>query len=646
MSDTGLFNSRFSTPVDELDDHRLQPETLPRADTMEGGRSRPGRRNTAGSIVSVLQPPVLQVNGTSPDGITSIDFENAIEDDDRSEIDEGQASTSPVHGRRGTFRRSERPSRSRESNEADGSPSPPNSVDAFAEAARHRPRAGTVGTVGTANSFNPAHSLHKTPSTSTFARARKFSLGPERDQTVDSDDTSDQGSVEDDVCFPPSEHGDDQPHGIDYDDLNEFVAEQQAQTPVPGLLRRKHSFSCISNKKLGTAGKKDVQARERLSISKPRIPESESQDSSVIDEKIDLDIYPEKVDPVYRWSFFSSELEDSIHAPELGDLLMPGETFQHLFESTPDGGCWWLDILMPSEDEVEVICKAFGIHGLTREDIIQQETREKVELFKYYYFVCFRSFSQMDQKSDDFLEPVNVYAVVFRGGVLTFTFSPSPHAANVRKRMGRLRDYLSLGSDWICYALIDDIVDSFGPVISDVQNETDTIEDTVFTARPEDSRILFRQISDCRKKVMSLSRLIGGKADVIKGFAKRCNEQYSMAPRRDVGLYLSDIQDHVVTMMSNLAHYDHILSRSHANYLAQISVDNTTQGNRANEALGKVTFIATVLVPMNLVCGMFGMNVPVPGHDSTGLEWFFGILGCLLFFVFCAFLFAKRFRYL
>ena len=168
----------------------------------------------------------------------------------------------------------------------------------------------------------------------------------------------------------------------------------------------------------------------------------------------------------------------------------------------------------------------------------------------------------------------------------------------------------------------------------------------MFTARHEDSRLILRQIGECRKKVMSLLRLLGGKADVIKGFAKRCNENYDVAPRHDVGLYLSDIQDHVVTMMSNLGHCDHMLSRSHANYLAQIQVENISQGNRANEVLGKITFFATILVPLNLVCGLFGMNVGVPGKNVDNNNWFFGILGSLTLFVLIASAIAKWRRYI
>jgi magnesium transporter len=72
-----------------------------------------------------------------------------------------------------------------------------------------------------------------------------------------------------------------------------------------------------------------------------------------------------------------------------------------------------------------------------------------------------------------------------------------------------------------------------------------------------------------------------------------------------------------------------MLSRSHTNYLAQLNVTNLVLGNRVNKVLSKVTLIATILVPMNLICGLFGMNVEVPGKDTPGLGWFFGILGVM-----------------
>ena len=242
---------------------------------------------------------------------------------------------------------------------------------------------------------------------------------------------------------------------------------------------------------------------------------------------------------------------------------------------------FWLDVLSPTDTEMRVISKTFGIHPLTAEDIMMQEAREKVELFRNYYFVNYRTFEQ-DMSSEDFLEPVNMYVVVFREGVISFHFSMTPHPANVRRRIRQLKDYLILSSDWISYAIIDDITDAFAPLIQSVEDEVDEIDEAILQAHSGDNRSenekskatkdsekrsesgqatseggdMLRRVGEGRKKVMGLYRLLGNKADVIKGFAKRCNEHWEIAPRSEIGLYLGDIQDHILTMTSNLSHYE------------------------------------------------------------------------------------------
>ena len=301
----------------------------------------------------------------------------------------------------------------------------------------------------------------------------------------------------------------------------------------------------------------------------------------------------------------------------------------------------WLDCLDPTDAEMKMLSKAFGIHPLTAEDIRVQETREKVELFRSYYFVCFRTFEH-DKEHEEFLEPLNVYMVVFRDGIISFHFSPFHHTANVRRRIRQLRDYVTVSADWICYAIIDDITDGFAPVIREIEQEADGIEDSVFVARESDFGDMLRRIGESRKTVMTLMRLLSGKADVIKMFAKRCNEHWDMAPKGEIGLYLGDIQDHIVTMHLNLSAYEKILSRSHANYLAQLQVESFHANNRVTEMLSKVTLIGTVLVPLNLITGLFGMNVHIPGQGGTTLYWFFGIVGTIILIVVASYFLARR----
>ncbi|MCJ1337052.1 Mg(2+) transporter [Bachmanniomyces sp. S44760] len=649
--------TRFSTPVSDLDDHRNQPD-LPRA--IAFGREGAEHHATTHTQHERPHDPIqLAIPNQEHSASVSRDFENAIIEDAVNVETETEAQTigftSPTGPRRGASRRAQthtpRVERSRESSESSRSISPPNSVDAFAEP-RRRERAGTFGSHAPSDlSVN----LKRTGSRETHRRPT-FSSG--RSIRVAEADNVNHAPTED-VCFPHAQDPS-KTFTIDFEELEEFVAECNRGRPhIAQGCRQKLSFSSQGAKPKFPVGMTPVIPHittESASCERrgPESSESAIDDTnSIMAEKEGHPLATKdsaerrpSVTEASRFSFFSSEIEQTIHAPELGDLVMPGEGFRDLFSLPVEGGVWWLDVMNPTQDELLTFMKAFHIHKLTAEDIQAQEPREKVELFKQYYFVCFRSFYQMDVTSEDYLEPVNVYMVVFREGIITFTHTPSPHAANVRKRIGTLRDYVFLTADWICYALIDNIVDNFGPVIHCIEAETDQIEDQVFVARSDDFSILLKQIGGARKKVNSLMRLLGGKADVIKGFAKRCNEQYSVTPRGEIGLYLGDIQDHVVTMMSNLGHFEKMLSRSHSNYLAQLSVDNIAQGNHANKVLSKITLIATVLVPLNLITGLFGMNVDVPGRSSAGLHWFFGIIGVILAIVVGSLVAARRYRFI
>ncbi|KAI9371106.1 stretch-activated Ca2+-permeable channel component-domain-containing protein [Aspergillus egyptiacus] len=622
--------TRFSTPVPELDDHRFHLDNQPRIEATPDVTLT--RQNTAqqGITEVSLRPDLLQIQDVYREsGPFSRDFEQAVMDDDRSANDLNalgrrfsvDPSGNARHGRTYSRTHQDMGNRSRESSVSARSSSPPNSVDAFADP-RRRERANTLES-------------HVAPDLEAILQ-RTVSGGTRRPTFSNASVARPQpGDIQldssEDTCVPPFEEPGRIPV-IDYEELEEFVALNRMAKP--SITRRKHSLSS-QNRYSRVSHDLRPNAEKTTNVDEKRASSAERSSEDLMSPKFNENIFSDKLnneglleklknenDPT-RFGFFSSESQSTVHAAELGDLVLPGDTFRDLFQLGPDGGVWWLDVLNPTEAEVSALSRAFSIHPLTTEDILTQESREKVELFKQYYFVCFRTFYQLDKTSERFMEPVNFYMVVFRDGVLSFSFTENPHAANVRRRIGKLRDYVALSSDWICYAMI------FGPAIREIEVETEAIEDLVFIARMDDFESFLPRIGNLRKKVMSLMRLLGGKADVIRGFSKRCNEQYSVTPRGDIGLYLGDIQDHVVTMMSNLAHFEKMLSRSHTNYLAQLNVTNLVLGNHANKVLSKVTLIATILVPMNLICGLFGMNVHVPGQDVPGYGWFFGIVGVL-----------------
>lgn len=190
-----------------------------------------------------------------------------------------------------------------------------------------------------------------------------------------------------------------------------------------------------------------------------------------------------------------------------------------------------------------------------------------------------------------------------------------PHVRHVQQRVSQLQDYIEVVPDWINYAIMDEITDSFAPMIQQIESEVDSIDDLVLLYKSDQSDMVLR-IGTCRKKVIQMVRLLGTKVEVVRGLMKRIEERTieqellndpnvtKIYP--DVGLYLGDVQDHILTMLQNLNHYETVLARSESNYLARISIELTQTSNSTNHVIGRLTIFATVLLPMNLVTGLWG----------------------------------------
>lgn len=418
-------------------------------------------------LTNHVRPEFLQLHeGLREAGSISRDFEQAILDDDKSgagdHIIEPQGSLSPTVPRHGTGRRSQNhANRSRDSSQSSRSSSSANSVDAFANP-RRRERTNTICSHA-ASECDPG--LQRTASGGPPCRRPTLTNGSVRDLKIQDDRVSYHNPAEDDVCFPTADESA-KKWKIDFEELDEFVAEHmKTGSHHEYRCRQKLSFSSHGNRPRIL---EDIHSHvipkiitQSASPARPVLEGLIDSNDTVFNEKhldaLGISLPKERrlsLGDSRRYSFFSSELEQTIHAPEFAELISPGGTYRDLFELPQEGGVWWLDVLNPTEEELQVFQRAFGIHRLTTEDIITQEAREKVELFKQYYFVCFRSFDQVSAESDDYMEPVNVYMVVFREGIITITYTQSPHAANVRKRIGKLRDYMALTADWICYAMM------------------------------------------------------------------------------------------------------------------------------------------------------------------------------------------------
>ncbi|KAJ5537637.1 hypothetical protein N7494_007116 [Penicillium frequentans] len=358
-----------------------------------------------------------------------------------------------------------------------------------------------------------------------------------------------------------------------------------------------------------------------------------------------------------RFSFFSSKTQQAITSSTWEGLFPsgnPDEIIQEKLKAHPEPSrpVWWFDICDATMEDVDLVSQELSIHPLTSEDIKLRESREKVDVFRNYYLISFKTLVERaipdENDRPGIPSSASVYILVFQYGVVTFSPSGCTHISQVRDRIRKMHD-AELSSDWICYALIDNIVDSFQPFGRAVAAESDAIEDQVFIARIDDVQELIPRIDALRKTITHVVRCLNGKVDVLNGFVKRCraaDKDLPVFPKGELILYLGDVQDHLVTTLSMLGHIDEIIGRSQGNCLAQLSATNLRISLTVNSVMSKVTIMATIFVPCHLVTGMFGMNVEVPGQDTKGLSWFFGIVGVFVAFMMISMAAAAKYKLL
>ncbi|GBE77993.1 hypothetical protein BKA93DRAFT_173930 [Sparassis latifolia] len=163
--------------------------------------------------------------------------------------------------------------------------------------------------------------------------------------------------------------------------------------------------------------------------------------------------------------------------------------------SSGDETAWWLDVASPTWEDMSAIGKLLHLHPLTLEDILQQDPREKIELFPKlgYHFIAFRAIESQKTRElrsvsgghepslgvmeEGLVGEVNVYLVIFRDGVCSFHFADiGEHVDRVRNKILKLAESVNMSSDSIAHGIMDSIVDSVFPILDGIEKEVAEIE--------------------------------------------------------------------------------------------------------------------------------------------------------------------------
>ncbi|MGC4059123.1 MAG: magnesium/cobalt transporter CorA [Chitinophagaceae bacterium] len=291
----------------------------------------------------------------------------------------------------------------------------------------------------------------------------------------------------------------------------------------------------------------------------------------------------------------------------------------------------WINADGLKKEEVEQLCQAFEVHPLLVEDILSIGQRAKMDEMDNRMFCLLPMIYFNNTAACIEFEQVSI--VVGENFVLSFqedatrdVFDPLRH--RLRSGGQRLRERKA---DYLCYSLLDVIVDSYFGVLEKLADKIDEIEDALLADR--DATIL-ASISHLRKEVMLMKRSIAPVRELVGGFLRTGNQLVESRHEK----YFKDVSDHIIQANDTCENLRDMLSNLQDLYMNRINL-------RMNEVMKIFTMVSLLLAPATVIGGIFGMNferIPLL-HDQRG---FYISVAAMLLIPLMMILYFKRKKWL
>jgi magnesium transporter len=284
----------------------------------------------------------------------------------------------------------------------------------------------------------------------------------------------------------------------------------------------------------------------------------------------------------------------------------------------PEGEVWWIDLEDPSEEEEALVFKKFlPIHSLTLEDIARSRREPdgrphlpKVEEFPDYLFVVANALRPIDGERRPETDPVR--CVVQLSGVLTGQVLITHHyqtlsaVSAVKQFLGRHGEQAGRGPDYIFHLVLDQIVDEYAPEVDHLVTRLDEIEVQVFE-RP--SQQLVAELVHLKRRVIALRKTLILMREVL---ARLIRGEFELVDDREI-VYYRNVFDHLVRYTELIEGAREMVSDLMQTHLA-------AQSNKLNGIMKALAMVSTVILPMSLISGIYGMNF----KNMPELEWHLG----------------------
>ncbi|HEY6359767.1 MAG TPA: magnesium/cobalt transporter CorA [Vicinamibacterales bacterium] len=282
----------------------------------------------------------------------------------------------------------------------------------------------------------------------------------------------------------------------------------------------------------------------------------------------------------------------------------------------------WVDLSEPAAEEGRILSDVFHFHALSVEDALSVLQFPKIETYPGYLYIVLHGIDV--QKSgrrvathdvDFFLGP-NYLVAVHDGH--------SRSIARLRELCDRTPRILEAGPVALMHRIVDSMVGTYRPVMEEFEKRLTTLEEQSFQAQES----LVRQVLKLKRDLASMRRILVPQRDAIGRLARREFSQIS----DEMAYRFRDVYDQVVRLTEETMLFQDRVT-------GIIDVNLATVSNRLNQVMKVLTVMSTIFLPLTVLTGMWGMNLPLPafpGGEEAQFWWIAGIMlaiiGTMLYF--------------
>jgi magnesium transporter len=312
--------------------------------------------------------------------------------------------------------------------------------------------------------------------------------------------------------------------------------------------------------------------------------------------------------------------------------LFEGTDAESLQSARVATGTTWTRVSDPTDAELEQVSAAFDLHPLEIEDV-RSNPSPKVEVFPDHTFVLAKS-ARLRGGETTFEEEIRDQPVgLFFGHdwIVTLAAEETPAVEAVWDRVRREEPrLLGRDADFTAYRVLDAIVDEYFAILDEIGRDIEAVEDRIIDDPDTETLEILNSL---RRELLSIRRIVWPTRDAVSVLSRGDADHVQESTEK----YYRDVYDHLVQHVELVETYRDLASGARDIYLNTLS-------QSTNEVMKRLTVVATIILPLTFVVGVYGMNFGGGPYNMPELGWRFGYPAVLLGMALTAAVMLQYFR--